>query len=135
MKRISCLLLFFLLLSQVAVADVDTEPGKILKTSVGKVFSVLSDKELSLDQKKRELNEITNSVFGFPLMAKLSLGKEHWSKCNSKQREEFTSLSIELFHDFYSEKISLFRDVKVVFDPPIIKNEKKVQIPTVCTVQ
>ena len=28
MKRISCLLLFFLLLSQVAVADVDTEPGK-----------------------------------------------------------------------------------------------------------
>ncbi len=130
MKRISYLLLFFLLLSQVAVADVDTEPEKILKTSVGKVFSVLSDKELSLDQKKRELNEIANSVFGFPLMAKLSLGKENWSKCNSKQKEEFTSLSIELFHDFYSEKISLFRDVKVVFDRPIIENEKKVQIPT-----
>ncbi len=131
MKRISCLLLFFLLLSQVAVADVDTEPGKILKTSVGKVFSVLSDNELSLDQKKRELNEITSSVFGFPLMAKLSLGKEHWSKFNSKQKEEFTSLFIQLFQDFYSEKISLFHDEKVVFNPPIIKNEKKVQIPAV----
>ena len=131
MKRISCLLLFFLLLSQVAVADVDTEPGKILKTSVGKVFSVLSDKELSLDKKKRELNEIANSLFGFPLMAKLSLGKEHWSKFNSKQKEEFTSLFIELFQDFYSEKISLFRDEKVVFDPPIIENEKRVQIPAV----
>ena len=130
MKNISCLLLFFILLSQVAVADVDTEAEKILKTSVNKVFSVLSDKELSLEQKNRELNEITNSVFGFPLMAKLSLGKEHWSKFNSKQREEFTSLSIELFHDFYSEKISLFRDVKIVFDRPIIENEKKVQIPT-----
>ncbi len=131
MKRISCLLLFFLLLSQVAVADVDTEPEKILKTSVNKVFSMLSDKELSLDQMKREVAEITNSVFGFPLMAKLSLGKEHWSKFNSKQREEFTSLFIELFQDFYSEKISLFHDEKVVFQSPSFDNEKRVQIPTV----
>ncbi len=131
MKRISCLLFFFLLLSQVAVADVDTEPEKILKTSVNKVFSMLSDKELSLDQKKREVTEITNSVFGYPLMAKLSLGKEHWSKFNSKQREEFTSLFIELFQDFYSEKISLFHDEKVVFQSPSFDNEKRVQIPTV----
>ncbi len=131
MKRISFLLLFFLLLPQVAVANVDTEPGKTLKTSVDKVFSVLTDKELSLDQKKCELNEIANSVFGFPLMAKLSLGKEHWSKFNSKQKEEFTSLFIELFQDFYSEKISLFRDEKVVFDPPIVENVKRVHIPAV----
>ncbi len=130
MKNISYFLLFFLLLSQVAVADVETEAEKILKTSVNKVFSALSDKELSLDQKKRELIEITNSVFGLPLMAKLSLGKEHWSKLNSKQREEFTSLSIGKFHNFYSEKISLFCDVKVIFDRPIIESEKKMQIPT-----
>ncbi len=130
MKNISYLLLFFLLLSQVAVADVDIEAEKILKTSVNKVFSVLSDKELSLDQKKCELNELTNSVFGFPLMAKLALGKEQWAKLNSKQREEFTGLSIGKFHDFYSKKISLFRDVKVDFDHPIIESEKKAQIPT-----
>ncbi|MHC4270420.1 MAG: MlaC/ttg2D family ABC transporter substrate-binding protein [Planctomycetota bacterium] len=130
MKNISYLLLCFILLCQVAVADVDTEAEKTLKTSVNKVFSVLSDKELSLDQKKRELNEVTNSVFGLPLMAKLSLGKKQWSKLNSKQREEFTSLTIGMFHDFYSEKISLFSDVKVDFDRPIVESEKKVQIPT-----
>ncbi|MHC4268660.1 MAG: MlaC/ttg2D family ABC transporter substrate-binding protein [Planctomycetota bacterium] len=130
MKKYSCLLFLFILLSQVAVADVDTEPEKILKTSVNKVFSVLSDIELSLGQKERAITEITNSVFGFPLMAKLSLGKKHWSKINSKQREEFTSLFIELFQDFYSDKISLFRDEKVDFDFPIIENEKRVQIPT-----
>jgi len=131
MKKNSYLLLFFLLLSPVAVADVDTEPEKILKTSVDNVFSVLSDKGLSLDQKKRKLNEITNSVFGFPLMAKLSLGKEQWSKLNSKQSEEFKNLFAELFQDFYSEKISLFRDEKVDFEPPIFENEKRVQVPTV----
>ena len=131
MKKNSYLLLFFLLLSPVVVADVDTKPEKILKTSVDNVFSVLSDNVLSLEQKKRKLNDITNSVFGFPLMAKLSLGKEQWSKFNSKQREEFKSLFAELFRDFYSEKISLFRDEKVGFEPPIIANEKRVQVPTV----
>ena len=130
MKKYSCLLFLFILFSQVAVADVDTEPEKILKTSVNKVFSVLSDKELPLGQKERAITEITNSVFGFHLMAKLSLGKKHWSKINSKQREEFTSLFIELFQGFYSDKVSLFRDEKVDFDSPIIENEKKVQIPT-----
>ena len=131
MKKSSYLLLFILLLSPVAIADVDTEAEKILKVSVNKTVSVLSDKELSLDQKKRELNEVANSVFGLPLMAKLSLGKKHWSNLNPKQREKFTSLFIELFHDFYSDKISLFRDEKVVFNSAIIENEKKVQIPTV----
>ncbi len=131
MKKNSYLLLFFLLLSQVAVANVDTEPEKILKTSVNKVFSVLSDEELTMDQKKNKVIEITHSVFGFPLMAKLSLGKKHWSQFNAEQRAEFTSLFTELFQDFYSEKICLFHDEKVLFDPPIIENEKKVQLPTV----
>ncbi len=133
MKNIFYLLLFFILLSQVAFADVDvdTEAEKILKTSVTSVFSVLSDSELSLDQKKRELNKIASSVFGFHLMAKLSLGKNNWSKLNPKQREEFTSLAIEMFHNFYSDKFSLFRDVEVVFESPIIDNERKVQIPTI----
>ncbi len=57
MKNLSWLLLFFLLLAQ--VADVDTEAEKTLKISaVNKVFSVLFDKELTLNQKKHELNEI-----------------------------------------------------------------------------
>ncbi len=131
MKKNSYFLFFFLLLSQVAVADVESEAEEKLKTSVDKVFTVLSDKELTMDQKKSKVIEITNSVFGFPLMAKLSLGKKHWSQFNAEQRTEFTSLFIELFQDFYSEKICLFHDEKVFFDPPIIENEKRVQIPTV----
>ncbi len=133
MKRISCLLLFFLLLSQVAVADVESESEaeEKLKTSVDKVFTVLSDKELTVDQKKSKVIEITNSVFGFPLMAKLSLGKKHWSQFDTEQRAEFTSLFIKLFQDFYVDKLDLFSDEKVIFQPPIIANEKKVQIPTI----
>jgi phospholipid transport system substrate-binding protein len=131
MKRFSCLLLFFFLLSRSAVADVGSEAEETLKTSVDKVFSILSDKELTMDQKKIKVIEITDSVFEFSLMAKLSLGKEHWSRFNSEQRVEFTSLFIKLFQDFYVDKLDLFNDEKVVFQPPIIVEEKKVQIPTV----
>jgi len=83
-----------------------------------------------MDQKKREVIEITNEVFGFPLMAKLSVGKEHWSQFNTKQKDEFTSLFTELFQSFYIDKLDLFSDEEVVFQPATEVNNKKVQVPT-----
>ncbi len=133
MKRISCLLLllFSFLLSQVAVAGVESEAEEKLKTSVDKVFTILSDEEMEMDQKKIKVVAITDTVFGYSLMAKLSLGKKHWSQFNSKQRSEFTSLFTELFQDFYVDKLDLFSDEKIQFQPPVLVNKKKVQIPTV----
>jgi phospholipid transport system substrate-binding protein len=130
MKRISCFLLFFLLLSHVVIADVETEAEKILKLSVGKVFTVMLDKEMTMDQKKSKVIEITNAVFGYPLMAKLSIGKAHWSEFNAKQKAEFTKLFTELFQHFYVDKLDLFSNEEVVFQPATVVKEKKVQIPT-----
>ncbi len=131
MKKIACLLLAFLLFSQVAVADDESEAEKLLKTSVNKVFTVLSDKELSIDQKKSKVIEITNAVFDFSIMAKLSLGKAHWSQFNAKQRAEFTDLFTKLFQNFYVDKLDFFSDEKVIFQPATIVKKKKVQIQTV----
>ena len=130
MKRGSCLLFILFMLSQVAVADVGSEAEEKLKTSVDQVFTILTDKELTMDQKKSKVLEITNSVFGFSLMAKLSLGKEHWSQFNPEQREEFTNLFVKLFQDFYIDKLDLFSNEKVVFQPVIVTGKRKVQIPT-----
>ena len=113
------------------VADVEPEAEEKLKTSVDKVFTVLSDKELTMDQKKIKVVEITDTVFAYPLMAKLSLGKKHWSQFSLEQRAEFTSLFTELFQDFYVDKLDLFSDEKVTFQPSVLVNKKKVQIPTV----
>jgi phospholipid transport system substrate-binding protein len=131
MKRIYYYLLFFLLLSPVVVADVETEAEKILKSSIGNVFTVLLDKEMAMDQKKSEVIEIINTVFGYSLMAKLSVGKAHWSEFNAKQRVEFTSLFTELFQRFYVDKMDLFSNEEVVFQPANAVQEKKVQIPTI----
>ncbi len=122
MKKIACLLLVALLLSHVAVADVEHEAEKLLKSSV--------DKELTIDQKKSKVIDITDPVFSFPLMAKLSLGKAHWSQFNSKQKSEFINLFSELFQNFYIEKLDFFSNETVVFHPATIVKGKKVQIPT-----
>ena len=128
MKKIACLLLAFLLFSHVVVADVEHEAGKLLKRSVDKIFTVLSDKELTIDQKKNKVIEITNPVFSFSLMAKLSLGKVHWSQFNAKQKAEFIDLYTKLFQNFYIEKLDFFSNETVVFQPATIVQKKKVQI-------
>ncbi len=130
MKRIACLLLVLLLFSQVAVAGVESEAEKLLKSSVDQVFTVLTDKELSTDQKISKVIDITNPVFSYSLMAKLSLGKAHWSKFNAKQSAEFINLYTVLFQNFYIEKLDLFSDEKVVFQPATIVGKKKVHIQT-----
>jgi phospholipid transport system substrate-binding protein len=131
MKRISCFLLFFLLLSQVVVADVKTEAEKTLKSSIDKVFTVLLDEEMTMDQKKSKVIKITNKVFGFSLMAKLSIGKAHWSEFDAKQKVEFISLFTELFQDFYVDKLDLFSNEEVIFKPATVAKKRKVQIPTI----
>ncbi|GAX62757.1 ABC-type transport system auxiliary component [Candidatus Scalindua japonica] len=131
MKKIACLLLVILMFSQVTVAGVESEAEKLLKRSVDKVFTVLSDKELSTDQKKSKVIKVTNSVFSFSLMAKLSLGKTHWSRFNAEQRTEFLDLFTQSFQSFYVYKLDLFSDEKVIFQPATLVEKKKVWIPTV----
>ena len=130
MRKISYILLFLFLTFQVAVAGVETEAEKTLKAAVGQVFTVLTNKDVSINQKKREVIEITNTAFGFPLMAKLSVGKEHWLQFNAKQRDEFTSLFTESFQNFYIDKLDLFSDEEVVFLPATVVKKKKVLVPT-----
>ncbi|MBC8549131.1 MAG: ABC transporter substrate-binding protein [Candidatus Brocadiales bacterium] len=128
MKKIICLLLVFLLFSHVSVAGIESEAGKLLKRSVDKIFTVLSDEEMTMDQKKSKVIEITNPVFSFSLMAKLSLGKVHWSQFNTKQKTEFIDLYTKLFQNFYIEKLDFFSNETVVFQPATIVGKKKVQI-------
>ncbi len=131
MKKSSCFLLFFLLLSQVVVAEVETEAEKVLKSSIGEVFEIMLDKEMAMEQKKSNVTEITGGVFNFSLMAKLSIGKAHWSEFNVKQRDEFISLFTASFEDFYVDKLDLFSNEEVVFQPATVVEKKKVQVPTI----
>ena len=61
-------------------------------------------------------------------MAKLSLGKVHWSQFNAKQKAEFIDLYTKLFQNFYIEKLDFFSNETVVFQPATTMGKKKIQI-------
>jgi len=126
-------MLFILLMFPVAVSHADDSDNaaaaKLLETSVTHVMDVLSNKEMVMDQKKEKVMETVNSLFAFSLMAKLAIGKEHWTSLNPVQKTEFTNLFVELLTDTYTSKLDLFQDETVIFKP-LIAVKNKVHVPT-----
>ncbi len=128
MKKITFILLF-LLIFQPALADDKSEAEHMLKTSVNSVLSILGEKNAPTTQKRDKIVEIITEVFDVSLMAKLCLGKKHWTGLNTKQKKEFTHLFVKHFKDSYSDKLELFENEKVVFEP-LVKEKKKARIQT-----
>ncbi len=104
------------------------DPRELLRVKWDAVVTVLKNKEIDQDAKEKKINKIVNSIFDFPLMAKLALGRKHWPKLNPLQREKFTRLFIEMLRTSYREKISSYTDENVLFKPAV-KNKRTVFVP------
>ena len=130
MKRFLFACIFILLISQVAIGDDTAHVEKLLKSKLDTVLNILQKKDVTLDVKKKEIVEIVTPIFDFSLMAKLSLGKKHWTRLDAGQRKEFTDLFVQLFEVSYADKLELFDNEKVVFEKTIV-GKKKVKIPTI----
>ena len=129
MIRIWCTVLCLLVLSQPLMADDKRDAEEIVKSKLDAVFAVLQKKDLDQQMKKKEVNEIVTPMFDFGLMAKLTLGKKNWPNLSQEKKEKFTQLYINLLRTSYLDKLALYTDEKVIFEPPAqVKN--KVHIPT-----
>ena len=117
------------MLGSPVLADDTGDAEALVKGKLDAVFAVLEKKELDQQAKKEEINEIVTPMFDFALMAKLTLGREHWPNLSREKKEKFTELYIKLLKTSYLEKLTLYTDEKVIFDPPVQVKEK-VQIPT-----
>ena len=111
------------------MADDKRDAEEIVKHKLDAVFTVLQKKDLDQQAKKNEINEIVTPMFDFALMAKLTLGRKHWPNLPREKKERFTELYIELLKTSYLDKLALYTDEKVVFEPPV-QVKKKVHIPT-----
>jgi phospholipid transport system substrate-binding protein len=105
-----------------------SDPHELLRVKWGAVIKILQNKEIDQDVKEKKINKIVNSIFDFPLMAKLALGRKHWPKLTPPQREKFTRLFVEMLRISYREKISLYTDENVLFKPAV-KKKSTVYIP------
>jgi phospholipid transport system substrate-binding protein len=107
----------------------ENEAQALLKTKLDAAIALLQKKDLEQQKKYDQLVEIVKPLFDFHLMAKLSLGRKHWTGLSEEKKDEFTNLFIKRLQASYLEKLSLYTDEKVFFKTPV-QNKRKVRIPT-----
>ena len=129
MIRILYIFLCMLFLSQPVIADDKSDAEALVKSKLDAVFAVLQKGDLDQQAKKQEINAIVTPMFDFELMAKLTLGKKHWPGLPREKREKFNELYIEMVKTSYLDKLALYTDEKVIFEPPA-QVKKKVHVPT-----
>ena len=116
-------------LSQAVTADDKSAAEEFLKSNLNKAITVLQKKDLSPEAKNSEIEEIVTPMFDFELMAKLSLGKKHWTGLTPENKDRFTNLFVKRLRQSYLDRISAYTDEKIIYGSAVEVNNK-VHIPT-----
>jgi phospholipid transport system substrate-binding protein len=111
----------------VAIGD-PNNPNELLRAKWESIANVLKTKDLDPKVKEHLVDKIISPIFDFALMGKLALGRTNWPKLDASQREKFTSLFVERLKASYRDKLMLYNDEKVLFQPAV-KIKDTVQIP------
>ena len=123
MRILSFSVFILLLLVQPAFAD---ELAAVKKNAEQRINAVIDHiRDNSLDQKIRNEKIIAaiSPMFDFSQMAKLSMGKENWTRMSPAQRQEFDELFVLRLQESYLEKLDLYTDEEVVVDQAeLVKN-------------
>jgi len=142
MKKIfpSALLLFFVLLSQNAVAA-GQSPGMIVKTTVDRVLDVLDDKALDEEQKRRIIYQTAGKNIDFREMSQRILAV-NWKLLSEDQQVEFVFLFEKILLGDYWARIRNYSGERVEYlavsvdqnrfatvDTVIVRPEGRAEIP------
>ena len=129
MKTFLAIFAILILFSPFVVAGEKETAQGVLQSNLDAVFAVLEKKDLAKQVKHKEIEEIVTPMFDFPLMAKLSLGKKHWTGLTPENKDRFTELFIKRLRQSYLNKLTTYTDEKIIYRSAVeVKN--KVHIPT-----
>jgi phospholipid transport system substrate-binding protein len=98
--------------------DKAATPEEIVRAKWPATIAVLQDQDLDQAAKEKKIERLVSPLIDFPLMAKLALGKAHWTRLNPSQRERYVPLFIERIKRSYREKIALYEDEQVLIKFP-----------------
>lgn len=102
---------------------------QIVKTTVTKILKILKDKNFTKEDKRKEITKVVDGIFDFNQIAHITLGKKTWSKLNQNEKNEFMGVFVTLLKNSYIDKIYLFSNETVEFQPSQRK-KNKVHVPT-----
>ncbi len=106
-----------------------SEVENLLKNKIDAVLFMLSSTDLAEAKKKERIMEIIDPVIDFPLMAKLTLGKQNWSTLSPDQRQTFVDLFVKRLKRSYLDKTTLYTDQKVTYGDGSKMAGDKVSVP------
>jgi phospholipid transport system substrate-binding protein len=118
-----------LIMAQSVIAGDKFEAEELLKNKLNAVFILLQKKDLDPEAKEKEIVETLTPMFDFKLMAKLTLGRKYWPGLPPEKKDQFTNLFIKRLKTTYLDKLALYTDEKVSYEPPV-QDKKKVHIST-----
>ena len=149
MRRLSYALLIFLIavLGIYAADKYPSDPNELLRTKTCPIVKdpnelqdllqsrwdaaiiILQKKDIDEKVKIEQIYKIVSPLFDFPLMAKLTLGRQNWPKLTPPQQEKFTRLFTNRLKSSYLENVKLYKDEKASFKPISQKKKNIVYLP------
>jgi phospholipid transport system substrate-binding protein len=129
MRRILCAVVVMLLISQAGWSDEKNAAKELVVSKIESALSVLQRKDLVQQEKNKKVISIVEPIFDYELMAKLALGRKYWPGLSETNKKKFTDLFVARLKNSYIDKLSLYTNEKVDYQPPV-QDGKKIQIPT-----
>ena len=103
-------------ISQGLFADDTGEARDLLQKKFDDMIKVLKNRNIDKESKKAKIEDIFKPGFDFPLMSKLSLGRESWTAMTNEDQEKFVGLFTKVFRQAYLDKILKYVDEEVIFE-------------------
>ena len=129
MRRILCIVVVMLLISQVGWSDDRNDAKELLVTNIEAALSILQKKDLVQQEKNKQVTAMVEPLFDFNLMAKLALGRKYWPDLSDKNRKKFIDLFVARLKATYVDKLSNYTNEKVIYGSPV-RNGIKIKVPT-----
>ncbi|MEE8483092.1 MAG: ABC transporter substrate-binding protein [Nitrospinota bacterium] len=99
-----------------AAAEDTDEIKNLLKGKIDIVVQLLQEENMDKKKRNEKILETVSPIFDFPRMAKLSLGKKHWTGISAEERKEFSTLFVEQLKESYLDKLELYSNEDVVVE-------------------
>ena len=126
-KYLSALLLIAIFTLPVS-AGILEDITNTMKSKVNETIATLKDKSLLKCEKNVKISQLSEGMFDYTLMSKLSIGKTNWGRFNSKQKKEFVELFTIRMKQSYIEKAHLLTDEKVDVFKAVQINPTRIQL-------
>ncbi len=131
MRRVLAWLMLALLCTAAAAAAADDalQAQARLREKVDQALEILKQPDLELRVKKEKIVAIVEPLFDFPLMAKLVLGRKHWSRLDAHEQARFEALFVERLKGSYVDKIDTYSDETIDWRQAVQEGPDRVQVP------